>query len=308
VSAVVSPPLVVGLGASSIDDVMLLPAYPQPAGPRSKLRVLGRQTCCGGQTATALVTCARFGLRARFVGPIGSDRNARLVAEELERQGVDLRHLVIREGRNQSAVILVAAGAGERIVLWDRDEDLRAGRAVLTAEALDGAAVLHVDDVDVEAAIAAARLAAGRGIPVTSDIDGVGPLTEALMAAVTLPILAEDVPRALTGLAEADAAIRELGRRLGRAVCVTLGSRGAMAFDPLSDRLWSEPAFPVHVKDTTGAGDVFRGAFIYGLLHAWPMEERLRFATAAAGLACTRLGAIPGIPTLGEVEALLATR
>jgi sugar/nucleoside kinase (ribokinase family) len=67
-------------------------------------------------------------------------------------------------------------------------------------------------------------------------------------------------------------------------------------------------AFQVHAIDTTGAGDIFRGAFIYGLLQNWSLERIMGFANAAAGLSCSRLGARAGIPTLAEALALAATR
>ena len=58
--------------------------------------------------------------------------------------------------------------------------------------------------------------------------------------------------------------------------------------------------------DTTGAGDVFRAGFIHGLLSKWPLEQTLRFANAAAAVSCTRLGALAGVPSLADVEAMLA--
>ena len=60
------------------------------------------------------------------------------------------------------------------------------------------------------------------------------------------------------------------------------------------------------VVDSTGAGDVFRSGFVYGLLQGWPVPEVLRFANAAAALSCTRLGAIASVPTLADVKTLLA--
>src|SRR5688500_18638021 len=88
--------------------------------------------------------------------------------------------------------------------------------------------------------------------------------------------------------------------------CVTLGPRGAMLLDV--DRLHHAPAFNVEAIDTTGAGDVFRGGLIYSLLRGDPPEVMLRFANAAAAISCTREGAIGGVPTLAEVEALISER
>jgi sulfofructose kinase len=85
---------------------------------------------------------------------------------------------------------------------------------------------------------------------------------------------------------------------------VTLGHHGALALD--GDRAIHVPAFRINPIDTTGAGDVFRGGFIYGYLQGWPTEQVLRFANAAAAVSCTRLGALAGVPDLGEVETMLA--
>ena len=101
------------------------------------------------------------------------------------------------------------------------------------------------------------------------------------------------------------AALEALPRRQGQIFCATLGSRGAVAID--EDGVHYHPGFHVAVADTTGAGDVFRGAFIYGRLQGWPLDRQLRFANAAAALSCTRLGALASVPSLEEVERLLRT-
>ena len=67
------------------------------------------------------------------------------------------------------------------------------------------------------------------------------------------------------------------------------------------------PGFPVTAVDTTGAGDVFRGGLIFALLRGWHTAEALRFANAAAAISCTRLGAIDGVPSLADVEQLIAS-
>ena len=85
---------------------------------------------------------------------------------------------------------------------------------------------------------------------------------------------------------------------------MTRGEQGSVALD--GDTFHVAPAFKVKVVDGTGAGDVFRAGFIYGLLQKWPVPDMLRFANAAAALSCTRLGAIPSVPTLAEVQKLLA--
>jgi sugar/nucleoside kinase (ribokinase family) len=199
----------------------------------------------------------------------------------------------------------VDESSGERIVLWDRDERLALREREIPLETIAGARLLHVDDVDQQAALRAARFARERGIPVTSDLDRLTELTPELVAAVTVPILAEHLPLQLTGASDHERALRDLRRSHAGLIVVTLGPHGAMALD--RDRLLHAPGFAVDAVDTTGAGDVFRGGFIYGLLNGWPVEQTLRFANAAAAVSCTRLGAINGVPSLADAEALLAT-
>src|SRR5919201_4747216 len=110
---------VVGVGANSVDFVNLLPGYPQPFGSFAKMQIRDRRVLCGGQTATAIATCASLGLRSKYVGVTGSDENGRRVVGELARRGVDVAGVVTRDADNRFAVILVDRSTGERIVLWD---------------------------------------------------------------------------------------------------------------------------------------------------------------------------------------------
>ncbi len=296
---------VVGIGANSVDYVHLLPGYPQPFGTFAKMKIEHQEILCGGQMATAMCACARLGLRAKYAGVTGTDENGRRVRAELKRRGIDLSDVIIRDAQNQFAVILVDRTNGDRIVLWDRDERLVMRERDMPVEAIAEARALHVDDVDQPAAIRAALIAREHGVPVTSDIDRLTERTSELIEAVTIPIFAEHVPPRITGGHDQESALAAMRRPHHRMLCVTLGERGAMALD--AQGVHHAPAFRVDAVDTTGAGDVFRGAFIYALLRGWPTDDILRFANAAAAVSCTRLGALGGIPSLEEVEALVAT-
>jgi sugar/nucleoside kinase (ribokinase family) len=295
---------VVGIGENSVDSVYVLPAAPQPGGALAKMRISDRRVLCGGQAATAVATCASLGLRSKYVGVTGSDDNGRRIRDELERRGVDIASVITRDTANRFAVILVDASTGERIVLWDRHESLRLREDELPADALASARVVHVDDVDEEVAIRAAASARAAGAIVTSDIDRVTPRTAELASSVTHAIFSLHVVAALTGVSGVEPALRRLRSRLDGVLVVTMGERGAAALH--GDRFLHEPAFQVRAVDTTGAGDVFRGAFICALVNGEPVEQALRTGNAAAAVSCTRLGALNGVPTLDEVRELMA--
>ena len=294
---------VIGIGATSVDYVYRLPVLPEADGPQAKIRISSHRISCGGQTATALATCAALGLRAKFAGVLGSDENGSRIRAELIRRGIDVSDAVVHEGRNQFAAILVDERTGERIVLWSRDEGLALRPNELSSQLLASARIVHVDDVDQEGAIRAAERARASGAIVTSDIDRVTDRTDELVGAVSIPILAEHVPPALTGEDDMERALRKLRTRHSTMLCVTLGKAGAMILD--GDEIHLEPAFHVNAVDTTGAGDVFRGAFIHGLLHNEKPTSILRFANAAAAVSCTRAGAIDAVPALADVEDML---
>jgi sugar/nucleoside kinase (ribokinase family) len=292
---------VLGVGANSVDYVYRLPASPRADSPTAKMRISSHSLQCGGQMATALSACAAMGLRVAYLGAIGNDDNGRRIREELLRRGVDLSHSVVRNGSNQFAVISVEEKTGERIVLWDRDDALVLTADEVSAEVVASARLLHVDDVDQEAAIRAATLARAAGVPATSDIDRVTDRTDTLVAAVSVPIFAEHVPPAITGEADPERALRKLRKQHAGRLCITLGPRGAVMLD--GDVFIHEPAIPIRAVDTTGAGDVFRAAFIHAMLRGEPPREMLRFANAAAAVSCMRPGAIASVPTLEEANA-----
>jgi sugar/nucleoside kinase (ribokinase family) len=294
----------VGVGCNSVDYVNFLPLCPQPSGPNAKMRIRRQVISCGGQMTTAMAACAKFGLRAKYIGATGTDENGRRLRATMAGYQVDMSDSVIRDVPNRFAVIMVDESTGERIVLWDRDERLQLRPRELTAETLTTGRLIHVDDEDQHSALEAARIGRAAGLPVTSDIDRLTDRTEELVATVTIPIFAEHVPLALTGQKDPESALRQIRRTHEGLLCVTLGADGALVLD--GDRAIRSPGFPINAVDTTGAGDVFRGGFIYGLLQRWPTEQVLRFANAAAAISCTRLGALSGVPDLSDVEALLA--
>ena len=290
---------VVGVGANSIDFVYRLPAYPRPDSPFAKLPITEHLISCGGQVTTALATCAAMGLSTSYVGTIGADEHGTRMRDELRRRGIDSSHAIVRDAGNPFAVILVGEGEGERLVLWKRDPRVALTPGEIDRDVVASARVVHVDDVDLDASVAAARLARDAGIPVTSDIERTSADVRTLVEAVSIPIFAEDVPAALTGETDLRRALERLRRPHHQMLGVTLGARGAALL--AGGEFITEPAVPVKAVDTTGAGDVFRGAFVYGLLRGEEPREILRFANAAAAVSCTRVGAMASVPTLSDI-------
>jgi sulfofructose kinase len=256
--------------------------------------------------ATAMVTCQRLGLRTRYIGRVGDDTAGRFQLVSLRQEGLDLRYVrVVRGVANQLAYIIVDEASGERTVFWDRDPRLALRPSDLAGDYLGSAKVLHLDGCDVQACLRAARRARRLGIPVVADLDTVYPTIERLLPHLDYLLAASDFPPALTGMEDPFGTLAIMSREYKiPTVGMTLGRDGALVFS--SGRYYYSPGFVVDAVDTTGAGDVFRGGLVYGLVRGWQMERLLDFANALAGLNCTALGARGGIAKEAEAERLIA--
>jgi sugar/nucleoside kinase (ribokinase family) len=294
---------VVGVGASCIDHVCRMPVFPVAGADRSKIRLDSESRMCGGQTATALAACQSFGLRTKYVGTVGQDDDGARICRELESRGIDVTDVVrVADAPTATATILIDA-SGDRLVLWHRDARLVTDPGRIPLAAINAARLVHVDDVDEAAAIAAAKAARAAGRAVTCDVDHVAARTDELLSHVSIPIFAEHLPRLLTGEADTERALRTMRRHHPGLLVVTLGDRGAAALD--GDTFIHVPAFAIEAVDTTGAGDVFRAGFIQAWLGGRSLADTLRMANAAAAAKCMRLGAMGGVPPLEAVRALL---
>jgi sugar/nucleoside kinase (ribokinase family) len=293
---------VAGFGESSVDFVHVLRELPRAGA--TKLPIASHYSACGGQVATTLSGCAALGLKTSFLGVVGTDDNGQRIRRELRERGVDLSRLVVRAAPSRYAVILVEEASGDRVVLSSRDSRLDLPPDEIRRDLLPAARLVHVDATDEAASIVIARLARAQGAVVTCDVDAVTGRTRELLSHVTIPILADGVPQALTGISDMEAALREMRSTHEGTIVATLGERGCAALE--GDRFVESPGVEVAPVDTTGAGDIFRAGFIYGHLHGWPLERTLRFANAAAAASCTRQGAMAGAPSLDEVLALVS--
>ncbi|MCL2659004.1 MAG: carbohydrate kinase family protein [Acidobacteriaceae bacterium] len=292
----------VGVGLNTTDTVLSLSHYPERG---SKVELRGITVLPGGQVATTVVACQHWGMTTRYVGKLGDDAAAALHHDAFSREGVELRLLTAPNCTSHQSLILVD-NQGERTVLWRRDGALALRPADLKREWIVNARVLHVDGFDTEAATQAATWAREAGVPVVADLDEIYAGIENLLPLVDYLIVNSEFPERLTGNPDLESSLRQMQHRYGsRLTAATLGQGGVLAFDGQS--FHSAAAYKVPIVDTTGAGDLFRAGFIYGLLQAWPLDRQLDFACAAAGLNCMFAGARGGIQSIEAVENLMAT-
>ncbi|MGI9074648.1 MAG: carbohydrate kinase family protein [Bryobacteraceae bacterium] len=294
---------VLGIGLNATDTLLLLPEFPAYAG---KVAYAQELLSPGGQVATAIVTCAKLGLRAKYIGTIGDDFRGNVQRQSLQETGVDITGLILRhECPNQTAYILIDQRTGERTVLWHRANCLRLTASEIRPEDIAGAKLLHIDGYDTEAAEHAASLAQRQGIPVSLDVDTVYPGFDCVLKHVDYLVASSSWPGKWTGEKDPFIALARLQREYSlRISAMTLGERGSLALE--QGRWTYSPAFEVRCVDTTGAGDAFHGAFCYAMLAGMQMQSVLDFSNAAAALNCTAIGARGHIPTRSEVDSLIA--
>jgi sulfofructose kinase len=291
-----------GVGLNATDTLIALAAYPERG---SKIQYSSATVLPGGQVATAVVACQRWGMATRYVGILGDDAAATLHREAFAQVGVEAQITTIPGGTSPQSLILVDGG-GERTVLCRRDERVTLKASDLDREWVINARALLVDGFDTEAATVAAEWARDAGVPVIADLDELYPGVEKLLQNVDYLIVSRDIPGRLTGEPDLEMALRQMQRRYGCLLtAATLGDNGVLAWDGKQSQ--HSPAFDVPVVDTTGAGDIFHAGFIYGLLQRWPLERQLDFACAAAALNCTAAGARGGIRPVEAIEELMAT-
>ena len=290
-----------GIGQCSIDQVCTVEGMPRFTG---KEAMLAYELLPGGQIATALLAGARLGLRGAFVGSTGSDAAAAAVLAPLAAAGIDVSGVRrVAGAATRLAIILVDRASGERTVLWYRDPRLRLRREDVAAARVARARCLLLDGDDPEVTVHAARSARASGVPVVLDVDRTAPGIEALLAQADYPIVSRHFAESFAP----DGTLRGgLARLVGlgaRLAVATLGEHGCLALD--GAREIASPAYRVTPRDTTGAGDVFHAAFVWGLLEGLEVETLLRAANAAAALSARALGAQGGLPTRNELEAFL---
>src|SRR5207253_4955305 len=160
---------VVGVGLNATDTLLIVPHFPAYAG---KVPFVEEMLSPGGQVASAMVACARLGLRTKYIGAVGDDERGRVQIESLKGTGINLDDVKVRRGcANQSAYIVIDRSTGERTVLWRRDECLKIRPEEITEEMIVHGRMLHIDGHDTLAVARAAEIAHSRGIPVTIDVD-----------------------------------------------------------------------------------------------------------------------------------------
>jgi ribokinase len=285
------------IGHAALDVLGTVDGWPA-ADLKTRLREVDRQG--GGPAATAAATLARLGVPTRFLGVVGDDEVGAWILRGLRDEGVDVSGVRTRAGcRSHLSVCLADPAAGTRNVFWHPGDGADLRPRDVDPAVLDGAGVVLLDGRHAAAGAALVRAARRRGIATLLDAGSLRPATRRLLPLVDVCLASSAFARDLAGSERVEELLRALAARGPSVVGVTLGARGAAAWKR-GGGVVRQPAYPVRVVDTTGAGDAFHGAFAFGVLSGRSLRWTLRFAAVVAGLKCRALGGRRALPTLDE--------
>jgi ribokinase len=301
-------PRITVLGSSNTDMIVKLPTLPGPGET-----VIGGtfSMAAGGKGANQAVAAARAGGKVTFISRVGDDTFGKQSVAGFALEGLETSHVGVDPGAASGIALIlvdqagensigVASGANAEISISDIENSLdviRSSDIFLTQ--------LEIPPKAVEAAIAEAHRA---GVPVVLNPAPAHPLRTEILSEVTVLTPNEKEAGHLTGITIGDEAgtihaARTLLNRGVHSIIVTLGGRGAYIADPTHGEFI--PAFRVQAIDTTAAGDVFSGALAVALAEKASLREAALFASAAAALSVTKLGAQPSAPLRAEIESFL---
>ncbi len=293
---------IVGLGYTAFDYLGVVPRLP---AEDSKLEIGDFTIQGGGPAATAMVASRRLGASSALIAKIGDDHFGRGMLDGLAAEAVDASAVVVERGAtSQFAFVMVNPSNATRTILWTRGTVSRLRPDEVDLDLVGSAKGLLVDDLEPAAALVAARHARARGIPVLIDAGSLREGVRDLLPHCDYILAGERFAEQISGSSDPRAALATLDSFGPKACGVTLGERGCVV---LSEGATIEaPGFAVDAVDTTGAGDVFHGAFLFAVLQGWDVERCCVFSNAVAALKCRRIGGRAGIPTRDEAIAFLA--
>ena len=296
-------PTVLCVGAAVHDYLFSIDALPEGEG---KLFANGFREAGGGPAATGAVAVARLGGRAILFARAGRDGVGDRMIADLQAEGVETDGVLRLDGQSTVSAVLVDRD-GRRIIVSHRDPSMPRGAEALPLDRLEAADCVLADLRWGEGAARvlrrAAELGLGRVLDADQSDDALAP--EVLMLASHI-VFSRPGLSAWSGIDSLERGLSDMRARTGAFVAVTDGERGCTWLDGATPR--TLPAVRVDTVDTTGAGDVFHGAFALALARRRSEAEALRFAAAAAALKCTRPGGREGIPTAAQLTEFMERR
>lgn len=258
----------------------------------------------GGKVCNAIIAAARLGSQTAFIGGVGKDGYGKLIMDDFVNHGVETRNFHMLDGHTSVCFNLVDSVLKEKhyiqyfttvdpLKLEDLSQDCFEEAGVLLLYKLDAMAMKLIE------------LAHQKGVNVLVDGDEYDEVVCANLDKIDILIASEYFYNALYDDNEYEKNLRKLYAKGPEIVIVTLGEKGCIGY--AGGEYFELEAYQVPVADTTGAGDVFHGAFASCMVNGFNVVEAARFSSAVSAIKCTQVGGRIGIPTRHGTEHFMKT-
>ncbi len=296
---------IVVIGSSNTDLVIQVPHFPTPGET-----VLGDNFMMarGGKGANQAVAAARLGADVIFISRLGQDSFGEMALAACQAEQINTDFILFDEQKASGVALIMVDRQGENVIAVAGG----ANTALTPADVLAAESVIQSSDcvllqletplATVEAAV---RLANKHNVLVILNPAPAMPLPSKLLQAVGI-LTPNETEAEILGLVDSDQpdVLRNVRRLEIKTVVMTLGSEGALLVT--DDSQQKIPAYPIHMVDSTAAGDAFNGALAVGLANGRSLQSTVDFANAVGALAASKAGAQPSLPTLAEVKQFLS--
>jgi len=302
---------IVVIGSSNVDLIMKMSHLPQRG--ETVTDAVFMQTF-GGKGANQAVAAARAGGQVAMLNCVGDDRYGVAIRENLREAGIDIECVFTERGVASGTALVMIGDDGDNYLSVAPGANYRLNRAQIdqVRPCIAQAAMIVLQcEILPDTLQYAIEIAAEHGRPIMLNLAPARPLPDACLQKLTYLIVNESEAEFLCGaradsLSAAQSAAQTIRAKGPDVVIVTLGANGACLC--VGDRPTHVPAFVVQPVDATAAGDVFCGSLAVSLVEGRALAEGVRFASAAAAIAVTRLGAQPSIPRREEIDRFLRER
>ena len=297
--------MIVGIGANVYDTLITLSDFPNED---TKMRADSVQVSGGGPCATGLCAAAKLGADAAFIGTLSDDLCGQFLMSDMAKYGLDNSFINTVSGYAAfTSCIWLNKKNATRTCVFDKGN---IPPLELTAEqkhAIAGADILMVDGNELDAAIDGAKTAAANSVKVLYDAGGLYEGVERLLPLTDILIPSAEFAMGHTDTKDIETAAKAMFKKYTpEIVVVTDGKNGGVMYD--GNEMWHYPAFEVNAVDSNGAGDVFHGAFAFGVQTGYDYKKCCIFASAVSALKCTGVGARESVPSFETVIKFLKER
>ncbi len=287
-----------GMGIMPLDLLYTIDRYP-PAGGKENATALCIQG--GGPVPNALVGLSRLGLKTALIAVVGNDWIGRVGIEELKKEKVNHRFVIVKKAPSATAAGFVEQDSGRRTIAFHREIFLKPADVQTSRYPIPR--IIHLDGRDLEASIKLAKWGKQVGALISFDIGSARNDVSPIFPLVAHLVVADMYALLFTKARTAVQAIRKLTTLCPGSIVITQGTKGSTGFE--KDKFVYQPAFKVNNVDTTGAGDAFHVGYLFALLNGYDMATRLKYGAAVAALKCTKAGGRSGLPTRNRLAQFL---